>query len=142
MSDSVRLAPRLVVPDADAALDFYARALGAEPGMRLRAPNGVVVHAEMVVFGLRMSLTEDGSGGAGTPASLGGSPVLLMLDGVDPDAVQAAFVAAGGEVIFPVADRPYGARDGRLRDVAGHVWLVSKTLETLDEAALQARLGG
>lgn len=137
-----RLTPRLVVPDAEAALAFYAKALGAVPGMCLRTPDGTVVHAELDVAGLRMSLTEDGSGGASTPGGLGGSSVLLTLHGVDPDAVQAAFVEAGGEVVFPVADRPYGMRDGRLRDVAGHLWLVSRTLVDLDEDALQASLAG
>ena len=130
-----RLTPRLVVPDAQAALDFYAKTLDATPGMVIRGPDGTVLHAEMDVAGMRMSMTEHGE----RPADLGGSPVLLHLCEADPDAVQARFVEAGGEVVFTVADRPYGARDARLRDVAGHLWLVSKTLETLDEGELQDR---
>ena len=67
-------------------------------------------------------------------------PVLLQLHCEDPDAVQARFVKEGGSVVFPVADHGYGARDGRLKDIAGHLWLVTKTLEELDEAELQRRM--
>ena len=33
-------------------------------------------------------------------------------------------VAAGGEVVFPVADQSYGARGGRVRDPFGVQWLL------------------
>ena len=131
------LTPRLVVADADAAVAFLATTLGAEPGLRLTGPDDEVVHAEVTLDGTVFSLTESGD----CPARLGGSPVLLHLQHDDPDAVQARWVAAGGEVVFPVADRVYGVRDGRLRDPSGHLWLVARPTESLDAETLQDRLG-
>lgn len=129
------LTPRLVVPSADAAARFYAAALGAEPGLRLASPDGTVVHHELALAGIILSLTE----AEPTPGALGGTPVILHLLVDDPDAVQARWVEAGGEVVFAVADRFYGVRDGRLRCPAGHEWLVAKPLQHLDEDELQRR---
>ena len=50
-------------------------------------------------------------------------------------------VGAGGETVFEVAEQPYGARGGRVRDPFGHEWLV-QTPVTMSpdetEAALDA----
>ena len=43
----------------------------------------------------------------------------------DPDTLADRAVQAGGAVVFPVADQPYGARAGRVRDPFGHEWIVS-----------------
>ncbi len=131
------LTPRLVVHDVDAALSFYAAVFDAVPGMRIATDDGQVVHAELDIAGLRMSLTQSGPDGPG-PLDLGGSPVLLHLM-CDPDAVSARAVEAGATMVFEVADRYYGMRDGRLRDPFGHLWLIAKTLEHLSEEELQRR---
>ena len=39
----------------------------------------------------------------------------------------------GGEVVIPIADRPYGKREGRIRDPFGHLWIVSTHLFDLPE---------
>jgi uncharacterized glyoxalase superfamily protein PhnB len=30
--------------------------------------------------------------------------------------------------VFPIADQPYGMRQGRIADPAGHHWLIGKVL--------------
>ena len=50
----------------------------------------------------------------------------LVVD--DPDAVAARAVDAGFELMFPVADQPYGWRQGRVVDPYGHHWLVGRPL--------------
>ena len=44
-------------------------------------------------------------------------------------------MAAGAEVVYPLADQFYGERGGRLRDPFGQQWMLSKRTEelTLDE---------
>ena len=74
-----------------------SRCSAPTPGMRIATPEGHVVHAELDVAGLRMSVTEEGS----NPHDLGGSPVILNLMCDDPDALAEAFVANGGKVIYP-----------------------------------------
>ena len=51
----------------------------------------------------------------------------LIVD--DPDAAAAQAVAAGASEIFPVADQPYGFRQGRVGDPEGHHWLIGRPLE-------------
>lgn len=142
-SSYTTLTPRLVVRSATEALETYEQVLGAVPGMVIRAPGGSVVHAEMTVAGLQMSLTEsDGSDHARDPRHLGGTPVILNLMADDPDAVAARAVDHGWRVIFPIEDRDYGMRDGRLEDPMGHQWIVTKVREHLSAEELQARMDG
>ena len=135
------LTPRLIVPSAEAALDFYAAVFGAVRGMVLTDPSGTVVHAEMDLAGLRMSLTESDGEHARDPQQLGGTPVVLTLM-CNPDDVAAKAVAHGATIMYPIEDREYGMRDGRIVDPFGHHWLVTRTLEHLSEAELQARMTG
>lgn len=130
------LTPRLVVADVDAAIAFYAAVLGARAGLRLTDADGRVLHAEIDVAGLRMSLTQ--SGPDPDPDTLGGSPVFLTLL-CDPDDVQARGLAHGATMIHPVADRYYGMRDGRMRDPFGHLWLITKVLDHIEADELQRR---
>jgi len=139
MSDLyTRLTPRLVVPDAEAALAFYEAVFEAKRGMMIKDADGLVVHAELDVAGLRMSLTEASPHNSGL-AELGGSPVILTLVCDDPDGIEAKAVANGATVVFAVDDRYYGTRDGRFVDPAGHVWLVTKMLEEHSAEEIQRR---
>jgi len=137
MTNDIRVTPRLIVSSSAEAIDFYTHALGAEELSRYTTPEGVVVHAEIRVGASTLMLTDaDPEHGNRDPKDLGGSSVLLSLR-CDPDAVCARAVERGAEVIFPVADRFYGDRDGRLRDPFGHVWIVSKTIEQLSAEQIQ-----
>ncbi|WP_282781100.1 MULTISPECIES: VOC family protein [unclassified Nocardia] len=123
------LHPKLLVSDADSAIDFYIQALGAEPGLRVADDDGVVNHAELrlgdVVFALAQSVAE---WGWRDPESVGGSPVLLTLTVPDPDATAANMLRHGARLEIPIEDRPYGKRQGRVRDPFGHLWVVSGEL--------------
>jgi PhnB protein len=74
------------------------------------------------------------------PASLGGSPVLLTLTVDDPDAVGAAMERAGSLVIYEIEDQFYGHREGRLQDPFGHVWVLTKQIESLSTEEIQRRM--
>lgn len=134
MSDFT-VTPKLVVDGADAAIDFYRRALGAEPGVRFAGPGGRVVYAEFRLGGGTLSIKDadehDPAAGA-----------LFTLEVADPDAVGAALEQAGATVVFPIGDQPYGMRQGRLRDPFGIQWIVSRQTEDLDADEVQRRLDG
>lgn len=91
---NVTVIPRLVVRDADAAIDFYRRALRALPGTRHTSPDGAVVHAEIQVGATLLTLKEEDHVDR-SPLSIGGTSVLLMLDVPDADAAGDALLAAG-----------------------------------------------
>lgn len=123
---SHHLSPKLLVSDADAAIDFYTRSLGARVSLRVADDHGVVSHAELEIdsdsFALAQSVEE---WGWHSPESAGGSPVLIVLTSDDPDATADRMIQHGAELLIPVEDRPYGKRQGRMRDPFGHLWVIS-----------------
>jgi PhnB protein len=123
------LYPFLAVRDVDAAVEFYGRAFGAVPaGERLEAPDGPVVwHVE--IDGCTIGLATEAPGlGTPSPESAGATTVRLHLSVDDPDAVAARAIDAGATLMFPVADQPYGWRQGRVVDPFGHHWLIGRPL--------------
>jgi uncharacterized glyoxalase superfamily protein PhnB len=135
--------PRLVVSDGAAAIDFYVAAFGAEPvGERHTTPDGSLIHAELRIGNAIVMLTQDTSDGS--PGRAGRSPaadrpvdVIMATYWEDVDGVWERALAAGAEVIYPLADHFYGERGGRLRDPYGHQWMLSRVTEVLsaDEIA-------
>jgi len=142
--DLPRVAPRLVVGDGAAAIDFYTQAFGArETGERFVDSEGRLIHAEVQFGASIVMITEEGGDSeapAKSPGSLGGVVTTILAtywEDVDP-AWQRA-VAAGGEVVYPLADQFYGERSGRLRDPWGHQWMLSQRIEELTQAELERR---
>ncbi|PRY50928.1 putative glyoxalase superfamily protein PhnB [Knoellia remsis] len=134
------LHPKLVVRGADAAIAFYEKAFGAVLTQRYTVGESVVF-AELELLGGVMTL-KDEDGTDRSPATLGGPGVVVEVTADDPDEVVSRAVDAGAEVRFPVADQPYGARGGRVRDPFGHEWLIQtaptmtpeETQRAIDEA--------
>ena len=114
-----RVRPKLVVLDAAAALDFYAKVLGADEVVRYDV-EGRIVFAETEVFGTRITLKDADEH---DPAPEGPGPILDVL-AEDPDRVAGAIVEGGGTVIFEMSDQPFGGRWGRVRDPFGVQWLL------------------
>ena len=125
---SVELTPFLTVKDARAIVEFYKKAFGATELSRQSAPTGQFI-IEMSIAGERFyAVDENPSAFNVSPTTLGGTSVRISLIVADPDAVANQAVAAGGKVVFPVADQPYGMRQGRIADPEGHHWLIGKLL--------------
>lgn len=122
------LTPMLTVKNAVGAIDFYRAAFDAIERERFIAPTGHVV-AELAIDGLSFFVVDENREAFNvSPASLDGTTVRINLVVDDPDAVAARAVAAGARQIFPVADQPYGMRQGRIADPEGHHWLIGKPL--------------
>ncbi len=138
MSAITALYPRLVVEGADAALDFYAKALDAVVSERFTGPDGRVVHAMVQAGPARFAVKDAGDGDPAPTAD--GIPVIMSLDVSDADAVAERMLDAGATVIFPIADRGYGY-GGRLRDPFGHQWLIAQQIENLTPEQIQERVG-
>lgn len=119
------LYPFLAVRDADAAVAFYAEAFGATVRQRLEAPDGAVV-AVLEIDGMPFGVATEAPGlGTPSPESAGATTVRVSLHVDDPDAVAARAISAGATEMFPIADQPYGLRQGRVVDPFGHHWLVA-----------------
>jgi len=136
--------PRLVVSDGGAAIDFYREAFGAEEiGERFRGPDGEVIHAEVRIGTSVVMITQD----SGDPEAPAKSPTRLsgMVSAVmatyweDVDSAWTRAVAAGAEVVYPLADQFYGERGGRLRDPFGQQWMLSQHIEDVSPEEMNRR---
>jgi uncharacterized glyoxalase superfamily protein PhnB len=132
------LTPHLVCRDAAAAIKFYRSAFGAEEVRVIRAPDGKILHAALLVGGATFFLAEEFPAfGSRSPQALGGTPVTLHLHVDDCDAVFERAVAAGCTVRMPLADMFWGDRYGVLTDPHGHSWSIATTVRQLTTEEMQ-----
>lgn len=133
------ITPQLVVSDVAGAVDWYSRALGAHELLRNAAPDGKIMHCELLLGDSRFFVVDEFPGSMPSPASLGGTPVTLHLYVPDVDALFDRAVGAGATVLMPVADQFWGDRYGILRDPYGHRWSIASRIEDLSPMALHER---
>lgn len=128
----IGLSPHLTIRDdrAQEAIDFYARAFGAEERFRNMAQDGRrVLHAQLALNGASLLLNDDfpemrGGGVAPEP-----SGVTIHLEVPDADAAWERALAAGATVRFPLEDQFWGARYGQVNDPFGHTWSIGGPLK-------------
>ncbi|MBV8811734.1 MAG: VOC family protein [Acidobacteriaceae bacterium] len=122
------IAPMLSVRNGARAVDFYKEAFGAEESFRITSDSGDVV-AQLSVNGADFWLADESPDHQNfSPESLGGGSVRMVMVVGDPDEAFQRAVSAGGKVVSPVADQPYGWRVGRVVDPFGHHWEIGKPL--------------
>ena len=122
----VELMPILTVKDARGVVEFYKRAFGANELSRQSTPSGQFI-IEMALGDERFYAVDENPAAFNlSPGSLHGTSVRMSLIVDDPDALWKRAIAAGAKEIFPLADQPYGMRQGRVSDPEGHHWLIGK----------------
>ncbi|BBY75460.1 hypothetical protein MPRF_23590 [Mycolicibacterium parafortuitum] len=140
------LVPHLVVGDAAAALDFYAKAFGAVEMARLPGPEGKIMHAAFQINGAMVFLNDDFpefcDGRSSTPVALGGSSVTIHLHGPDVEGRFQRALDAGATVVNPLEDQFWGDRYGVVRDPFGHQWSLAETVREVDMNDVMAQMGG
>jgi PhnB protein len=98
----------------------------------LTTPTGQIV-AELTIDGARFGVVDENPGAFNlSPRSLNGTSVRANLIVDDPDAVTRRAIDAGATEVFPLADQPYGMRQGRVEDPYGHHWLIGRPLPAPD----------
>jgi PhnB protein len=132
--------PYLTVKGASTAIEFYKKAFGATETMRLAEPDGRIGHAEMVISGSPIMISDeypdlDVLG----PQSRGGTTVGIHLYVEDVDQVFARALGEGATMIRAVKDEFYGDRSGKLADPFGHVWYVSMRKKDLTTEEMTKR---
>ncbi|MGF1450365.1 MAG: VOC family protein [Opitutales bacterium] len=134
------ITPSLNFKNTAEAIDFYTKAFGAVERFRVEAPNGAMMHAEMQFADSILMLSDAcEEWHAPTPAE-SGCPVLLSLRTDDCDALFNQAVAAGCEVLMPMADQFWGERSGTVRDPFGYRWCMSKHIEDVSPEEMQKRM--
>ena len=112
---------------ATEAVDFYAKAFGAEEQMRHMADDGKrVMHSHLSLNGGSLMLNDDFPeyGGAASPPG----SVTLHLQVKDADAAWDRALEAGATEKFPLADQFWGDRYGQVLDPFGFTWSIGAPL--------------
>ena len=118
-----RVVPYLMYADAAAAIEFIGKAFGFEERMRMPAPDGSIMHAELgYQNNVVMLATVVPEMGYGSPKDLPArhGSVLCYVD--DVDAHYARAKAAGATITAELEDKFYGDRMYGATDPEGHQW--------------------
>jgi PhnB protein len=122
------------------ALEFYAKAFGAQEAYRLADPSGKIGHAEFRIGAAVLMLSDEFPEiGVSSPAAFGGTPVTIHVYVEDVDALAARAAAAGAKILRPVENQFYGDRVVKLEDPFGHVWMFASHLEDVGETEIRNR---
>lgn len=134
------LTPYFIVKDAVRAIDFYKKAFGAKEALRMKTPEGRVMHAELKIGDSVLMLADEcQERNYLSPLSYKGTPVSILLYVENVDAAFDKAVKAGAKVERPVTDMFYGDRAGHLLDPFGHSWCLASRKETLTMAQINER---
>ncbi|WP_375485734.1 VOC family protein [uncultured Mycobacterium sp.] len=140
------LSPHLVVDDAAAVIDFYAKAFDAVELGRVPRPDGKLIHAALRINGFLVMLNDDfpevSGGKSMTPKSLGGTPVTIHLTVTDVDAKFQQALDAGATVVAPLEDQFWGDRYGVVADPFGHHWSLGQPVREVSIEEIAAAMGG
>lgn len=131
--------PYLIIKGAADAIEFYKKAFGATELFRMDH-EGKVGHAEIKIGDSPIMLSDEHPElGCTSPATLGGTPVSIMIYVDDVDTIFKQAIAAGGEQQKPVQDQFYGDRSGSLKDPFGHIWHVATHVEDVSPEEMDKR---
>jgi MerR family transcriptional regulator, thiopeptide resistance regulator len=121
--------PVLVYEDIEAAHDFLVRAFGFTSGGLQRDGYGKVVHGEVrfgdaAIWLHAASREHQMVSPRARSESHGGLEIIVD----DVEAHHARSRAAGADIEYPLADKPYGLREYGARDPENHRWWFSTPL--------------
>ena len=124
------ITPYICVRDSRAAIDWYARVLGARVTVEpMVMDDGHVGHCELEVGGARWMMSDAfESAGVAPPDRARGNAVSLHLTVPDVDAVCAAVQQAGGTLDRGPEDNPPIGRLAVFHDPFGHRWFLNQPL--------------
>jgi uncharacterized glyoxalase superfamily protein PhnB len=119
--------PAMRYHDAPAAIEFLERAFGFERILIVPGENGAIAHAELKLGPgiVMLSSACDDEFRMKSPRDVGHTTAALCVWVKDVDAHYQRALAAGAEVVRPVADTHYGSREYGVRDLEKQLWFFS-----------------
>ena len=114
------ITPYVIVRPAEQFMEFLKSAFAGVERMRMPAPDGSIMHAEVAVGN---GVIEVSDGNEAYPTAPGA--VHLYVD--DPDATYARALQGGATSFYaPTDDHPSGDRWGAVKDPFGNHWYIAK----------------
>ena len=132
------LTPHLTVRNANEALEFYKKALGAEVLHVAPMPDGKVMHAALRIGDSMLMLNDEmPEYGVLSPLARNGSAVTIHIYTENPDAAFNRAVSAGAQVKMPMMDQFWGDRYGVVIDPYGHMWSIAAHVKDMSPEEMQ-----
>lgn len=134
------ITPYITVHDGAAAMDWYVAGFGATETVRYVGDDGRLGHAEFVLHGARVMLS-DAYPEIGVVAanSYEGSSCALVVEVPSCNAAHDLAVEHGATSTMPPTDQPHGARSATIIDPFGHRWMLSQQLTTPSNEQINER---
>lgn len=121
-------APQLFINNGVKDISFYANAFGATENFCLRNEDDSVHVAELSIDGTIFHLHEVTKQHFFSPEKHQGTTAIIGLFVSDVGAVVNKAIQAGAVEISAVKDYEYGYRQGEIKDIFGHHWLIEKKI--------------
>ena len=102
------------------AMEWLTQVFGFSKHMEVPGADGEISHAELSLGNGMVMFGSGGKPGDGNPWSTERGGVYAVVEDIDAHYERAK--AAGAEIIRPLADTGYGAREYSVRDPEGHLW--------------------
>ena len=136
-----RVIPYLRYRDAPAAIDFLTRAFGFVERMRMPAPDGDLMHAE-VALGDNVLMLASACDQMNTkaPMELPAAAHLVMCYVDDVDAHCARARAEGATITAEPTDKFYGDRTYGATDPEGHRWYFATHVRDVSREEMEAAM--
>lgn len=115
------VAPYFFVRDAEAFVAFLVDGLGGTETVRSMRPDGQIANVQVRLGTSTVMVSEASEQYPPMP-----SAYYLYVD--DADAAMKRCLEHGARLEMPVADMPYGDRQGGVRDPNGNIWWISQRL--------------
>lgn len=125
------VSPSLIQADATQTIAFCKKAFGAKLLMKMPAPGGKIMHAEILI-GDSIVMLSDAMRDPPQPAG-------LFLYVLDVDKTFARAVKAGATVVMPVQDMFWGDRFASVKDPQGNTWGIGTHQEDVPPKDLKKR---
>jgi PhnB protein len=132
------LTPHIIVRDAARAIEFYKAAFGAKERGAMKAPDGRIVHAELMIGDSILMLADEfPEMGGRSPLSVGDSSTSLHIYVDNVDAAFERAVKAGAQATMPLMDQFWGDRYGQVKDPFGHKWSIATHVKDMSPEEMQ-----
>jgi len=131
----------LTVKDTAGALDFYAKALGAEELFRMPSPDGGVAHAEFMVGNTRIYISDESPEWHAFAMAEGSTAsCIFSVTTADCNAAYSQATTAGAESLSEPKDQFWGTRSAIIKDPFGYRWSFSQQVEDVSPEELEKRI--
>jgi PhnB protein len=133
--------PYLYIKDANAALEFYINAFGAEELICIRDSNNRITHCELEIGKAKIMLSDEfPESNCLSPQSLGGTTSGFTLYFENAEEVFLQALTVGAKELRKVEKHFCGDLEGKLVDPFGHHWFLATHVEDVpyDEMKMRA----